>query len=103
MIRSGLINLAKRIGRWLVERLARWLTIKVAHWMEIKIDDFGRRLAGAKTGRRKRWLRGRIRRWKAALAWIYRNISALTNRAVAGYRKAVAHLPMVAKQEREAA
>jgi hypothetical protein len=70
MIRSGLISIARKLGRWILRRIiARGLDLTIGY-LDGKIDDFGRRRARAKTARRKRWLAGRIRRWRAALSWL---------------------------------
>lgn len=69
-IRMGLIAWAKKIGRWLLQHLAAHGLDLLRGYMNGKIGDFKRRLARAKTDRRKAWLRGRIRRWTAALRWL---------------------------------
>lgn len=73
---TALLDLAVRIGRWLVRRLAKWAVSHVVGYMLGKVEDFKRRLARAKIPRRKTWLRGRIARWTKAADWIERNALA---------------------------
>lgn len=100
---TGLINLARRIGRWLLRKLleigGEWL----CGYMAGKLGDFRRRLAKAKTERRKRWLRGRIRRWSKALTWLTENRGDYGLDIVEAADAAAGKIPMVAKAEREAA
>lgn len=84
-IRKGLLNLARRIGRWIIERLARMAVIHLIGYMRGKLDDFGRRLGNAKTDRRRTWLRGRIRRWLAAVKWLEEKSAGLTGCALAEF------------------
>ena len=58
------------IGRWILRRIVQRGRVALINYMEGKVDDFERRLAKAKTPRRKKWLRGRIRRWNAVIAWL---------------------------------
>lgn len=74
---NGLINIARRIGRWIVQRLAKTAITKLIGYMEGKIEDFGRRLSKARTDNRKSWLRGRIKRWQAAVAWLTSHSSSI--------------------------
>lgn len=73
---TALLDLAVRIGRWLVKRLAKWAISHVVGYMKGKVEDFRRRLARAKAVRRRKWLRGRIARWTKAADWIERNALA---------------------------
>ena len=73
---ASLLDLAVRIGRWLVKRLAKWAISHVVGYMKGKVEDFRRRIARAKTVRRRKWLRGRIARWTKAADWIERNAMA---------------------------
>lgn len=99
---SGLIDIAIRLGRWVVRRLARWAVDHVVGYMLGKIDDFQRRLAKAKTERRKKWLRGRVRRWTRAAAWIQsRALEKLKDAAGEACKlPAFAKLPEVARCEK---
>lgn len=69
-LKNGLLAWAKRIGRWIIERLSRFAANALAHYMLGKVDDFRRRLAKAKTERRREWLKGRIARWNRAANWL---------------------------------
>lgn len=72
-IRTGLLNLARKIGRWVLEHLlSRGLSMLLGY-MGGKVGEFERRFARARTPRRKAWLRGRIRRWRTAIAWLVDN------------------------------
>lgn len=62
---AWLIKVGLRIGRWLIEWLAEELPILIIGYMRGRARVFGRRLARARSDRRKRWLRGRITRWTA--------------------------------------
>lgn len=70
---KSLIRIAARIGRWLLEHAARKGLARLVGYMDGKADDFERRLAKAKTERRREWLRGRIKRWRAAVNWLIAN------------------------------
>jgi hypothetical protein len=78
----ALIDLAVQLGRWILERLAKRGFSKLIGYMDGKIDDFARRLARARTNRRKRWLRGRIDRWTRAMAWLEANSSKAAKRTI---------------------
>lgn len=101
---AALIRFARKIGRWILRKLleigGNWL----CGYMAGKIDDFRRRLASPRrTERRKRRLRGRIRRWSAALAWIEQNQHDIGDDIVEAADAAAGKIPMVAAAEREAA
>jgi hypothetical protein len=69
----ALLEIAVRIGRWLVKRLARWARAHLVGYMRGRIEDFKRRLKRADDNdweRREAWLKGRISRWTAAMKWI---------------------------------
>jgi hypothetical protein len=99
---KGLIDIAIRIGKWLVRRLAKWLKVHVVGYMRGKIEDFRRRLARAKTDRRRAWLKGRISRWTKAANWLDKQSGVFFNKEAAEVCKlpAFAKLPEVAKCER---
>lgn len=59
-----------QIGRWILRRIIKNGRLWIIHYMQGKVEDFGRRLARAKTARRKKWLRGRIERWSKVIAWM---------------------------------
>lgn len=70
-IAAELIGIARRIGRWVLERLLKRGAERLGAYMLERAESvFTARLRRAKTERRKRWLRGRIARWKKAGAWL---------------------------------
>lgn len=103
---KGLLEWARKIGKWIITRLAKHLADRVAAYMLLKVEDFERRLAKARTPRRRRWLSGRIERWTAAARWLIRNSRDLATCAGSEFTAlAQKHpkLPMVAAVERCAA
>lgn len=96
---TALIELAVRIGRWVLERLAKRGFGRLIGYMEGKVDDFERRLARSKSARRKRWLRGRIDRWTCAVAWLEAHSSKVAGKVV----REVCRLPEVQKLPLKAA
>lgn len=101
-IAKMLLDIAVRIGKWLIRRLGKWLRQRVIGYMLGKVDDFKRRLARAKTARRKRWLRGRIDRWTRAVRWIERQLHTVLHDAAKSVCKLpeFKRLPEVARCER---
>lgn len=99
---AGLIDLAVRIGKWLVKQLARWAKAHVVGYMMGKVEDFKRRIMRAKTSRRRKWLRGRVSRWTKAIAWINEQSGVFFRDAAKDACKlpAFAKLPEVARCER---
>ena len=97
----ALIKLAVGLGRWLLEHAARKGLSRLVGYMDGKADDFARRLARAKTPRRKHWLRGRISRWRAAVNWLIANGPSLGADALTAIcaTKQAQRLPMVARGE----
>ena len=69
-IAAELIGIARRIGRWILERLLKITGRRLGYYMLERAEVFAARLKRAKTEGRKRWLRGRIRRWKRAGAFL---------------------------------
>lgn len=104
-ILKTLLSLAVKIGKWLLHHLREQGLDLALGYINGKIHDFIRRLAKARTDRRKRWLRGRIQRWGAVL----RVLSGAKAKAVADNIEAAIiqattrRIPMVAEAEREAA
>ena len=68
------------IGRWLVSKVRKFGAQKLAAYMELRVDVFEERLGRARRNRRKKWLRGRIRRWNAAIAWLRSNARKLNKK-----------------------
>jgi hypothetical protein len=103
-IRTGLLNLARRIGSWILRHLAAHGIDMLLGYLNGKIGDFRRRLARAKTERRKAWLTGRIRRWCAAMSWLQRKREQLIGTVMTEYSELADHaekklgLPVVAKE-----
>lgn len=100
---AALIRIARAIGRWVLRTAAKRGGVILAGYMLGKVDDFRRRLARARTDRRKAWLTGRIARWSAAIRWLQANGSKLAADLIAEADKAArqAAIPMVAAAERE--
>lgn len=99
---AALIRFARKIGRWILRKLLEIGALWLEGYLVGKISDFRRRLARAKTERRKKWLRGRIRRWSAAYDWIDLNAHELDDDVVREADDAASLIPMVAAAEREA-
>lgn len=77
---AALVDIAIRIGRWLLQRLARWAISHVIGYMRGKIEDFKRRRANPKIADwRREFLAGRIQRWTKAVRWIERHSLAFLN------------------------
>lgn len=102
-IKNGLLKWAMAIGR----RLLRWLATKaisaLVMWMRKHVEVFRQRRERAKTDRRRAWLDGRIKRWLAASAWLWRHNVALGKCAVGEFdalAKDAKHIPLVADCER---
>lgn len=102
----GLINLAVRIGRWLLDvasrRGGKWLS----EYLEERANSVLKRrltatleryakarndLSRRRINRRIEWLRGRIRRWLSAADWLRAQAADLDDKAIA----AVCALPQV--------
>lgn len=93
---QGLLNIAKKIGRWVIRRLSERGAIRLLGYMEGKIDDFKRRIARIEkfskkltkmSKRRIAWIQFRIRNWSAAVSWISNNNTALKEAAVRKFDK----------------
>ncbi|HWB76606.1 MAG TPA: hypothetical protein VG755_16690 [Nannocystaceae bacterium] len=99
---STLVDVALRIGRWLVRRLSARGALWLQHYMEGKVEDFERRLARARTERRKRWLKGRISRWNRAIAWLKANAKKVTDTVIDAVDRELTDrgIAMVAPEER---
>lgn len=100
---AALIRFARKIGRWILRKLLEIGGRYLCGYMAGKIDDFRRRLQRAKTESRKKRLRGRIRRWSAALKWLALNRINVEDDIVREADDAAGTIPMVAAAEREAA
>jgi hypothetical protein len=101
-IAAELIGIARRIGRWVLERLLKVAGRRLGFYMLERTEVFAKRLKRAKTERRKKWLRGRIRRWTKAgeflIAWSTDVATCIATEADAIMAKA-AGLPRIAKCE----
>lgn len=98
ILQRGLIRIARQIGRWILRRIIAKGIDRLIGYMDGKIEDFERRLANART--KRRWLVGRIRRWKRALAWLEQRRRSITQKIVRRVDDEVGrHLPMAANDE----
>lgn len=93
----------KAIGRWILSFARRRGIPLLLGYMAGKIEDFERRWKRARTDRRRRWLRGRIRRWTNAANWLHDHGVALHEEALEQFDRLAARIPMVAPGERKAA
>lgn len=103
-ILKGLIRIARAIGRWVIEHFAEKGLAMLIGYMDGKVGDFRRRLARAKRERRKAWLRGRIRRWTAAIAWLRKYAMGVAQDAVreaCRSSEALREIPVVSPCESE--
>lgn len=66
----GLRRFAVRIGRWIIGQIREHGGRAIAHYMRVRVGVFRKRLERVKADWRKRFLRGRIRRWLDAAKWI---------------------------------
>lgn len=110
-ILAGLLKLARRIGRWLLDVAARRGGAFLVGYIEERVGVFRARLARvskrttAAAKRRALWLKGRIARWLAAAKWLKDNAAGVDDRAIDAVRKlpAFAKLPASAPEETEPA
>jgi hypothetical protein len=77
-----LIDLAVRLGRFILERLARHGYKRLLSYMRRRIKVFRGRLERARTVHREVWLRGRIERWTNAIKWLEQNAAKVAAEAV---------------------
>lgn len=59
-----------RIGRWLIDVVLAEGRAGLAIYMRQRVGVFIRRRKRARSKLRKKWLTGRIRRWRAAAKWL---------------------------------
>lgn len=76
-----LVATVAKAGRWLIRRLVKWGIRKLIGFVEARIDTFVWRLKKARSKRRKRWLRWRIRWRVKLLAWLCKRRARLTRAA----------------------
>lgn len=70
-IAAELIGIARRIGRWILSSVIKSGATRLGWYLIERAEGvFAKRLKRAKTERRRRWLKGRISRWKKAGAWL---------------------------------
>lgn len=88
---KGLLNLLKRIGRWIAEHIAEHGVLMLIGYMNGKVGDFRRRISriekftkklGKAAKRRIAWLQFRIKNWTSAIAWLKANAKSLTQTAI---------------------
>lgn len=94
-IRAGLLRWARRIGTWLVRRLAKWVGNRLLSYMQHRVDDWALRPKPPKK---------RIARWRAAIAWLQRNLAKINAIATHEFNELADHaekklgIPVVAKE-----
>lgn len=59
-----------RLGRWVIALVARKGVQGVATYLEMRTEVFASRRRKARAKLRRRWLAGRIQRWRAAARWL---------------------------------
>lgn len=70
-IAKTLLSWLRKIGRWILGRVVRTGALALGYYMRERANGvFQRRLERAKTARRKRFLRGKIKRWRTAGTWL---------------------------------
>lgn len=70
-IAAELIGIARRIGRWLLNSVIKSGATRLGYYLIERAEGvFTKRLKRAKTERRRKWLKGRIARWKKAGHWL---------------------------------
>lgn len=94
------------LGRWILGLLQRRGIMIGTEYMLERVEVFKLRLGRVKgqtprAQRRRRWLRGRIRRWTRAAAWLLEHQKELHERALCEYEKLAAKLPENSPLERE--
>ncbi len=73
-------RLILRIGRWVLRSLREHGVQALAGYMRIRANDvFKARLGRARAKWRKRWLRGRIRRWLAVADWLEMHVKTIND------------------------
>lgn len=95
-------RILKAIGRWIIRRVIRKGAHVIGYYMAERIEVFRARLKRARSSRRKRWLRGRIKRWSTAVRWLHRNARRI-NSATACALEAMAEsagIPLKSPEER---
>lgn len=101
---KDLKKLIGEIGRWILQRIIKHGRVALIHYMEGKVGDFARRLAKAKTPRRRRWLRGRIKRWNAVTAWLTKHGEKFGTNDFKAFDRAIGKaVPVVAVEENDVA
>lgn len=98
----AMARILRAIGRWIIRRVRRNGAQRIAWYMAERVEVFRGRLKRARSSRRKRWLRGRIRRWQHAYRWLHRHAHDL-NAGAAKVFEAAAHaagIPLNAAAER---
>ena len=88
-----------RLGRWVLDDLAEDGVVFVARYLLKRVQVFARRLKRARTKLRRRWLRGRIGRWRHASAWLTANASNLKGKALDAYAELAERIPRTSRLE----
>lgn len=69
-IANELIAIAIKIGRWVLERVLKRGAVRLGHYLLERAEALRQKLKRAKTARKKRWLRGKIKRRERAGGWL---------------------------------
>lgn len=88
-----------RLGRWVLDDLVEDGVRFVARYLLKRVRVFARRLGRARTKLRRRWLRGRIGRWRDASAWLTANASSLRGKALDLYSELAERIPQTSRFE----
>lgn len=89
------------IGRWLLRVAVRHGRDGLAVYMECRVEVFDERLKRAKSKQRRRWLRGRIRRWSIVIAWLHgREAENFTEKVIdLAHERAKREIPAIGPDE----
>jgi hypothetical protein len=102
-IAKGLVDIATKIGRWILGVVVRRGALFLRDYMAERVLVFRARLAKAKTTRRQQWLKGRIARWTAAAKWLSAKAGQLARCATSEFDELLKRnrgLPLTAQCER---
>ena len=106
-ILQAFIRLLWRVGKWLLRLIARHGAKRLAAYMRVRIDVFADKRKRARTKRRRRWLDGRIHRWRYAVAFLEQNEQKITIGVIRQAEQLIAsgeeRIPFIADTYRKAA
>lgn len=108
-ITTILIEIAKALGRWVLDFIKENGSCALWGYMIGKISDFRRRRSTARASWRKKWLDGRIRRWRRAASLVHPwqfydqkgsdQVASDTHNCL--MEKRILRLPMISRAEKE--